>query len=200
MNYFARRQDFSKINLINSAAFGDGSGTLVVADREAKEVANLIGGKYYPKSKSNKKNFLKAVRDLELVHFAGHSCFCPEKPMQSFLVLKDGRLTAQEILAQMSGEKAKCKLLVLSSCCSGKSQVDRGDEIFGLVRAFLMVGVKRLAVNLNAVSDDASREFYLRFYENIKKKMRPDQSLTSIYLKHAKRATPLYDLPNVALF
>lgn len=200
LNFFARREDFPKLDLRNSAFFGDASQTLPNANLEAKDGSLLFGSRAFLDNKVTKNNFMKSLCKCDLVHFAGHSFFNSQHPMRSSLLFKNGELQAQDILHKLSSEKVKCKLLVLSSCHSGQAHITHGNEIFGLIRACMMIGIERLALSLTNVADVSSFEFFTKFYEKIQNGMLPDQALSSVYSNYHSNGVPQFKLPAIALF
>ncbi len=87
-----------------------------------------------------------------LIHLACHGLFRADNPMWSALKLHDGWLTAADIL-QFNLPNS---LVTLSACESGQSQIETGDELIGLARAFLGAGAVSLVVSLWIVQDETT--------------------------------------------
>ena len=78
--------------------------------------------------------------------------------------IEDGILTAEEIAnLNLSGTK----LVVLSACKTALGDVDNSEGVFGLQRSFKLAGVETLVMSLWDVSDNATSEFMLTFYQNL---------------------------------
>ncbi|MFQ5700500.1 MAG: CHAT domain-containing protein [Acidobacteriota bacterium] len=74
---------------------------------------------------------------------------------------EDGILTAEEIAAMdLSG----VEWAVLSACETGIGEVQVGEGVFGLRRAFEIAGVRTLILSLWSVSDEATREWMTALY------------------------------------
>jgi tetratricopeptide (TPR) repeat protein len=108
--------------------------------------------------------------DLRVLHFAGHSVFDPADPSLSALWMHadpdsgqpDGALTAVEIerRVRMPGRP----LVFLNSCQSAVAAVEAGDDLLGLVRAFLGAGAGALVVSSGPVYRSSAPEMAAAAY------------------------------------
>ena len=74
----------------------------------------------------------------------------------------DGILTAEEIAGlNLQGTQ----WAVLSACDTGIGQVQSGEGVFGLKRAFQIAGVKTVIMSLWSVEDESTRQFMRDLYE-----------------------------------
>ena len=104
--------------------------------------------------------FRNLAGEVQYLHLATHGLFRADNPLFSGLRFADGWLLARD-LYEMT---LKCDLATLSACRTGVSNVEPGDELFGLVRGFLSAGARSLAVSLWPADDAATAMLMRRFY------------------------------------
>jgi CHAT domain-containing protein/tetratricopeptide (TPR) repeat protein len=138
------------------------------------------------------------------VHLSTHGLLNSVHPELSGLVFslvnergepKDGFLLAHEIF----NLKIPAEAVVLSACETGIGKDIRGEGLVSLTRGFMYAGAPRVVVSLWAVSDPATTELMVRFYEGILKQgLRPAAALRAaqLSLMNEKRwGSPYYWAP-----
>ena len=127
---------------------------------------------------ASEKN-LKEIDTPRLLHIATHGFFSngatSSNPLfnsgllfsevsQSFdFSGEDGILTAYEVV---NLDLTDCDLVVLSACETGLGELENGEGVYGLQRAFQVAGVQNLIMSLWKVSDTATQELMTNFYNN----------------------------------
>jgi CHAT domain-containing protein/predicted negative regulator of RcsB-dependent stress response len=99
------------------------------------------------------------------IHFATHGMYNVRQPLYSCLLFPpsdsdDGHLNVFEIFEM----DLHAKLVALSACETGIGQLNRGDELIGLSRAFLFAGSSSVMVSLWNVADRPTSLLMRKFY------------------------------------
>ena len=141
---------------------------------EAACVAALFEhGHAYIDDEATIKTLRSHAPDADVVHLACHAQFRSDNPRFSALHLHDGALNVEMVEAL----PLKACTVVLSACETGLSEVSTGDEMVGLVRAFLVAGAARVVASQWPVDDAVTASFMLQFYEALVRGLSASQAL-----------------------
>lgn len=162
---------------------GKGDGALVVgcsADQqlpytlqEAQRIALRFQGDLLLEAAATHEQVCQMASNKRLLHFATHAVYDTEQPLFSGLLVADGWLTAFDIF----NLHLQADLVTLSACQTGRSVVGGGDELLGLLRAFLYAGAKSLVVSQWPVADQATALLMQNFYANLQLPMSKSAAL-----------------------
>lgn len=130
---------------------------------EARQVADLWGGTPFLGKAATVNRFNEQAGQARLLHLAAHADFRADNPLFSGLALEDGRVTTLDVFnLQLNSE-----LVTLSACQTGRSVVGGGDELQGMMRAFLSAGAASLLASLWPVDDQSTARMMQRFYQGL---------------------------------
>jgi tetratricopeptide (TPR) repeat protein len=141
-------------------ALGESS-RLPHAAPEARFVAGLFPqGDAFVGAQATLETFRAHAGQADVVHLACHAQFRSDNPMFSALHLHDSVLTVEEAesISLLRG------IVVLSACETGLGELGVGDEMVGLVRAFIVAGAARVLASLWPVDDSVTAAFMSSFY------------------------------------
>ena len=103
---------------------------------------------------------------------------------------EDGILTAEDVSLL---DLRFTDMVVLSACDTGIGDVQSGEGVFGLRRAFMIAGAKTLVMSLWRISDDHTKEMMEVFYHNLSKgKTRLDSLHDAQLTMKEKHRHPFY--------
>jgi CHAT domain-containing protein len=145
---------------------------------------------------ASEENF-KKMQNVHIVHIATHGFFTPSDDfaklntiaeaermfllknvfLRSGLLMSgcvsdkndnenDGILTAQEVV---NTSLDNTELVVLSACETGLGEIENGEGVFGLPRAFLNAGAKNIIMSLWKVDDKLTSDLMIAFYKELLK-------------------------------
>ena len=117
----------------------------------------------------------RAMDGASLAHIAAHGTFRADNALFSSLRLSDGPLTVYDLETLHRAPR----VLVLSACDSGLSDVRPGDELMGLASAVLSLGTSTLVGSVIPVPDEATRELMRAFYDALKAGLAPAEALAT---------------------
>ena len=152
------------------------SSRLPHAAREAHFVAGLFPqGRAFVGAQATLDTLRAQAGSADVLHLACHGQFRSDNPMFSALHLHDGALTVElaEALNLRPG------IVVLSACETGLAELGSGDEMVGLVRAFLVAGAARVLASLWPVDDEVTAAFMASFYAALCRGQPPAAALQS---------------------
>ncbi|MBI5482677.1 MAG: CHAT domain-containing protein [Deltaproteobacteria bacterium] len=109
------------------------------------------------------------LKEYDAVHFAGHAHHDPDRPGRSGWRLRDGDLTADDVVALAGGSPLPL-MVFANGCRSTQTDAWVGDDptrVYGLANAFLLAGVRYYLGTQWDVTDGRGREFAVHFWGGI---------------------------------
>lgn len=159
------------------------SSHLLHAGTEAAQVAAMFPPtRAWIDSEATLGTLRRQAPQADVIHLACHAQFRSDNAAFSALHLHDGALTAE--LAETLALRP-CTV-VLSGCETGLADGSQaaggsgsvgGDEVLGLVRAFLVAGAARVLASLWPVDDAVTLRFMAAFYGALRRGQAPAQAL-----------------------
>ena len=170
----------------NAVAFGYSyGGRLPFTTSEASGVAAALGvaaGATLCEEQATLAQLRRLAPDSHVLHLATHGCFRGDNPLFSGLALADGWLTTLDIF----NLQLKASLVVLSACQTGRSMIGGGDELMGLMRAFLAAGAASLISTLWTVEDNSTATLMDMLYRQLAQGQTKGEALRHAQLQFAQ--------------
>jgi CHAT domain-containing protein len=136
-------------------------GMLPQAVAEAESVHRRLSGTLLLEEQASLAAVSRALGECAIFHCAAHGEFRADSPLFSGVALSDGWLTALAIYDL----ELRASLVTLSACESGVSRIGGGDELLGLMRAFLIAGAEAILMSQWAVEDASTASLMTQFYK-----------------------------------
>lgn len=126
----------------------------------------------FDKTSCSSGNFLKLVKNYEIVHLSLHAQSNSSK-LDSNIVyfsIKDNKLSDPLFSFEVNTIKTKNSLLILSACETAKGNKDFSEGIFSLTRSFYFSGFSNIIASLWKIEDKETSEIINNFYIYLSKK------------------------------
>ena len=158
-------------------------------EKEGKEIERILDGDLITWNFATTDAVLK-IKSPKILHIITHGFYFPkteasEKALtrsgivlagaNDANILEDGYLTALEMSTiDLEGTE----LVTISACESGEGDLRPYESLNGLRRSLFIAGAKSTLLSLWKVDDEATTEFMIDFYKNLKKGMHKNKALS----------------------
>jgi len=163
---------------------------------QIKQTAELFKGVSYVAGLATKSAFMEDDNSYQISHFAMHGIVNDTLPLNSHLVFtpnnsKDFKLYASDLY----NKKLNTELAVLNACNTGTGQLQKGEGVMSLSRAFTYAGCPSLVMSLWSIPDVSSAKVLDDFFINLKDGLTKDVALQKAklnFLETSEKAHPVY--------
>ncbi|MBX2845963.1 MAG: CHAT domain-containing protein [Saprospiraceae bacterium] len=135
----------------------------------------------YTDSLATKKEFFKNMRDFEVIHLATHATV---DSTQAYIAFYGDSTDYRLDLNEIYDLNLQAEMVVLSACETLKGQLQDGEGILNLSRAFSTAGSKSTIATLWSVNDIQSSKLIQGFYENLSEGMSKDEALRNAKINY----------------
>jgi len=158
---------------------------------EVTKIKQLIGGVAYLKEEAVKLTFKNECHKAGILHFAGHAIQEEINPDFSHLLFSSGiknNRVSQLAVKEIYAHKMPAKMVVLSACNTGMGEVQKGEGMYSLGRAFSYAGAHSLISTLWSVDDKSTMQIMESFYKHLKEGKTKDEALQAAKIFHIEKA------------
>lgn len=174
-------------------------GKLTYSDDEVLAISELLKGEIWLNEAATKKAFLTNANRFQILHLAMHGALDEKQPLQSALIFTK---TNEEDHFLRAGElynlKLNADMVVLSACNTGTGQLNKGEGVRSLARAFQYAGASSLVASLWSAPDQTTKEIMVSFYQYLKQGLSKDIALQKAKLDYlnSPNTSPEYAHPS----
>ncbi|HRI58593.1 MAG TPA: CHAT domain-containing protein [Saprospiraceae bacterium] len=163
---------------------------LPYSGEEVYRVANMMKGQAIIGKEASKAAFTEKAGQARILHLATHGQANDRAGDYCFLVFANQKDSAKyELLyaRDIYNLQLNADLVTLSACETGIGELQGGEGIISLARAFAYAGAKSIVTSLWSVSDLKTKDLMIDFYKNLRKGMLKDDALRQAKLDFLKR-------------
>ncbi|NNK75732.1 MAG: CHAT domain-containing protein [Maribacter sp.] len=145
----------------------DADSELIGANTEAMAIGKLFKADVFSGLEATKEQFLGNAKNYNILHLAMHSVINntdAEFSNLSFSSEADGKL----FISELYNIDLDADLAVLSACNTGSGNLEKGEGLINVSRAFTYAGVPSMVTSLWKVPDQETSEIMVSFYKYLK--------------------------------
>ncbi|MEL7147153.1 MAG: CHAT domain-containing protein, partial [Bacteroidota bacterium] len=160
---------------------------LPFAREEVSTIADMMDGDPITSLDASKTTFIENAAQYSIIHLATHGYLDRRDPLYHKLVFASDQSKENELYAyEIYDLQLNCEMAVLSACNTASGQLEQGEGVMSLARAFTFAGAKSLITTQWQIYDRSSSDIMVRFYENLKEGKRKDVGLRNAQLGFLK--------------
>ena len=146
---------------------------------------------------ANERNIKNlSIKNFQIIHFACHGILDGNIPLRSALILSKVSRDEDDLLqvSEIFDSKLAANLVILSACQTGKGNLELGEGVMGLPRAFFFNGSSSVLSTLWRISDKPAALFMKKYYEFLYDGFSKAGALrkTKLYMRQTKYRDPYY--------
>ena len=172
---------------------------LAFADDEVKNIRTLLGsGTIFLNDDATKFAFMQNAGNHGILHLAMHGAIDDKNPLNSSLIFAKKDSADNNLLNgyDIYNMQLKTGLAVLSACNTGVGELQRGEGVMSLARAFAFAGCPSTVMSLWSIPDESTSKVMMAFYKNLKNGDTKDVALQKAKLEYLDNCPPQYSIPN----
>lgn len=150
---------------------------------EVDTIRKMIGGEVLAGTDATKKRFVDTALYFRILHLALHGEANDRFGNYSYLAFYEKQDTDAAHVCLFASEvynlRLYADLVVLSACQSGQGELQQGEGIIGLTRAFAFAGAKSIVHSIWSIEDNKTMILMTAFYQNLKAGQAKDTALAN---------------------
>jgi len=158
---------------------------LIHARKSVQIIDSLLEGKSYIDEAASKRNFLENLNHAKILHLAMHAEVDDENPYNSKLIFGNEDLT----VGDLNTLQINADLVALTACNTGSGQLENGEGVMSLSRAFAYAGCPSVVMSLWSLPDKQTAYLSELFFTNLKSGLNKHQALRQAKLTYLQNPT-----------
>ncbi|MCB9267555.1 MAG: CHAT domain-containing protein [Lewinellaceae bacterium] len=173
---------------------------LPASGEEVYTASRLWEGDYFLNADATEERFTELVSDYRILHLSTHGIADSRVGDYSYLAFAEVPDSVENELLyvrDLYNLQLNADLVVLSACETGVGELQRGEGIISLARAFAYAGAKSIVTSLWVANDSSTKELMNAFYVQLRKGLGKDEALRAAKLHYleefpGERAHPFF--------
>ncbi|WP_420571162.1 CHAT domain-containing protein [Kordia sp.] len=189
---------FGNENIETIAMRRNGLGALKYNIEEVEAIENLFSTSIFKNDLATKANFISNVKDHKIIHLSTHAKSNDKQGDYSFIAFSknnDSLPNDQLYVRELYNLNLDADMVVLSACETGIGELQKGEGVISLARAFTYAGARSTITSLWNVNDAQTTKLMTLFYTNLKQGMTKDKALHKAklaYIENEDLAAPYF--------
>ncbi|MEL7220645.1 MAG: CHAT domain-containing tetratricopeptide repeat protein [Bacteroidota bacterium] len=154
---------------------------------EAAEVAGIWSGDYWLGKDATEDRFVEVAADYRILHLSTHGQADSRSGDYSFLVfaeLADSLENELLYVRDLYNLQINADLVVLSACETAIGELQKGEGIISLNRAFAYAGAKSIVTTLWVADDNATKTLMIDFHQFLEVGQPKEEALRQAKLRY----------------
>lgn len=201
------QQELAELGIDGELQTRNAFAPLKYSGEEAFFASELWQGDYLDQGEATEARFIQSAGDYRILHLATHGEANDQVGEYAFLAfteIPDSLENELLYVKDIYNLSLNADLVILSACQTGTGELQRGEGIISLARAFAYAGAKSMITTLWSVNDAKTKELMNNFHLNLKQGDTKDVALWKAqnqYLKSNKgaAANPFYWAPFIGI-
>lgn len=165
---------FKGEKLENIATRRSGLGELKYNVKEVEAIDNLFDTNIFKGNQATRNKFVSNANDYKIIHLSTHAKSNDVQGEDSFIAFsksQDSLEKNQLYVKELYNLDLDADMVVLSACETGIGELQKGEGVISLARAFTYAGARSTVTSLWNVNDAQTTKLMALFYTNLKQGM-----------------------------
>lgn len=148
---------------------------------ESYSISKIMEGDLFISKDATEDRFISVAGKYQILHLATHGQVNDHLSDYSFLAFTEQKDSVENELLyirDLYNLHLNADLVVLSACETGIGELQRGEGVISLARAFAYAGAKSIITTMWSVDDAKTKDLMIAFYSNLKTGMPKNVALT----------------------
>ncbi len=180
-------------NMASLEKFRDSFSELLYNKVEVNLISNYFESKVLKSANATEKEFMKNIKDYDILHLAMHAFVDNNNPANSkFVFSLDSSEQYDNYLHgfELYNMYLDTKMAVLSACNTGLGSLASGEGVMSLARAFTFAGAESVVMSHWRVDDQSTSNIMEIFYRNLSEGKPKDEAMRLAKLDFLANCSP----------